>query len=217
MNSLRIVIVDDHPVVREGIRAILQSTGEFEVVGEAGNGAEGLALIEEVKPDVVLCDVRLPDYSGMQLIQRLRRRQDSVPVLLLSVHDNTEYVLQAVRADANGYLLKDSSPKEIRSAIHKVYEGDRYFSPAVANALAAAIQAKQRGGDVFRRLEQLTPREREVLVLVARGLTNRETAARLNISHRTVETHREHLMRKLELNSTVELVRFAMEHGLVGD
>ncbi len=203
--------------MREGIRSVLENAAGFEVVGEAGDGAEAMVLAEQHEPDVVLLDVTMPGQSGLQVAVRLRQRLPSVRVLILSMHDRTEYVLEAVRAGASGYLLKDAGPAELREAVRAVQKGEAYFAPAVAQKLSAALRGEleeeQRRGN----LGLLTPREREVLVLIADGRTNKEIAGELGISPRTVETHRESLMRKLRIHTVAGLTRFAIEAGLIND
>lgn len=214
---LRVLVVDDHSVVREGLRRVLEegSGGDLRVVAEAANGAEAIEHAAREKPDVVLLDLTMPGPggSGLAVVRTLRERTPEARVLILSVHDDREYVLESVRAGAHGYLRKDSSPAEIRQAIHAVCGGDSYFSPTVARHLVAAVQggAPPPAGS----LAALTARERDVLVGVARGRTNRETAAELGISVRTVETHRDSLMRKLGIHTVAELTRFALEHHLI--
>jgi DNA-binding NarL/FixJ family response regulator len=209
-----VLVVDDHSVVREGLRRVLEegSGGDLRVVAEAADGAAALERAVSEQPDVVLLDLTMPGPGGggLAVVRALRVRVPAARVLILSVHDDREYVLESVRAGAHGYLRKDSSPAEIRQAIHAVCAGDSYFSPPVARHLAAAVQ----GTSTARRLGALTARERDVLIRVARGSTNRETAAELGISVRTVETHRDSLMRKLGIHTVAELTRFALEHGL---
>jgi DNA-binding NarL/FixJ family response regulator len=216
---LKVLVVDDHSVVREGLRRVLEegSGGDLRVVAEAANGAEAVERAVREKPDVVLLDLTMPGPggSGLAVVRTLRDRAPDARVLILSVHDDREYVLESVRAGAHGYLRKDSSPAEIRQAIHAVCAGDSFFSPPVARHLAAAVQdGSQRPAGS---LAALTARERDVLVGVASGRTNRETAAALGISVRTVETHRDSLMRKLGIHTVAELTRFALEHRLIAD
>jgi DNA-binding NarL/FixJ family response regulator len=210
---IRVLVADDHMIVRTGIRHILESETGFEVVGEAANGAEALSLAAELHPDVVVLDISMPGESGLKVAARLRSSSPEPRVLILSMHDNAEYVLESVRAGAHGYLLKDTAATELRSAIRAVCRGESYFSPPVAGRLRDAL----RGGHPTPAgtLELLTGREREVLLGVARGRTNKEIAAELGISHRTVETHRESLMRKLQIRTVAELTRFALGAGLV--
>jgi DNA-binding NarL/FixJ family response regulator len=209
---IRVLVADDHTIVRSGIRHVLESEQDFEVVGEAGSGTEAIALATTLRPDVVVLDISMPDLSGLEVAARLRG-SSTTRVLILSMHNNAEYVLESVRAGAHGYLLKDTAATELRSAIRAVCRGESYFSPPVASRLTAAV----RGEHETRRsaVDQLTGREREVLVGIARGWTNKEIAADLGISHRTVETHRESLMRKLQIRTVAELTRFAIGTGIV--
>lgn len=214
---IRVLVADDHAIVRTGIRHVLEGEPGFEVVGEASNGTEALALALELRPDVALLDISMPGVSGLQATAELRNRCPETRVLMLSMHDNTEYVLESVRAGAHGYLLKDTAATELRGAIRAVWGGESYFSPPIASRLSAVVRGDSDAESPVRLLGQLTGREREVLVGVTRGLTNKEIAAQLGISHRTVETHRESLMRKLRLRSVAELTRFALEAGLLDD
>ena len=210
---IRVLVADDHTIVRTGIRHVLESEAGFEVVGEAANGAEAVALAASLRPDVVVLDISMPDESGLQVAARLRRGTAPPRVLMLSMHGNAAYVLESVRAGAQGYLLKDTAATELRSAIRAVCRGESYFSPPVASSLSAAVRGDQENHAPP--LEQLTAREREVLQGIATGRTNKEIAAELGISHRTVETHRESLMRKLQIRTIAELTRFALSTGLV--
>ena len=211
MTVIRIVIADDHHLVREGIRQVLQTGDEFEVVGQAGSGAEALRLVEALAPDVLVLDVSMPDQSGIEVTSALRDRGSSVRVLILSVHDHPQYVIEAVRAGARGYLRKDTEPAELRRAIRAVAKGESFFSPSVARHLSAAIQGNAEENTAPRRLAALTPREREVLRGIAAGHTNKEIAAALDLSSRTVESYRESLMRKLGIYTVAELTRLALE------
>jgi len=210
--TVRVVIVDDHPLVREGIRQALSVPG-FDVVGESGNGPDGIERAAAVGPDVVIMDISLPGDSGIVTVERLRARLPEVRVLMLSVHDHPEYVLESIRAGAHGYLRKDSLPDELRAAIRKVASGQTCFETGEQNApvetaapiLAAAVQ----------RLNLLTRRERDVLLGVASGKTNKEIAADLGLSVRTVESYRETLIRKLGIPSAAGLARFAIEAKLL--
>ena len=214
---IRVLVADDHGVVREGIRHVLEGEAGFEVIGEAANGADAMVLAESLRPDVVVLDISMPGESGLALAAKLRERVPDTRVLILSMHDHPEYVLESVRAGAHGYLLKETAATELSRAIRAVEEGAAFYSPPIARQLSDAVRSElareRRSSD----LGTLTPREREVLRGIAQGQTNKEIATALGISHRTVETHRESLMRKLRIRTVAGLTRFALELGLVGE
>ena len=212
---VRVMLVDDHALVREGIRHVLTATAGIEVVAEAGDATEALRLAQESRPDVVVQDLSLPGANGLDLTTQLKAALPTVKVLILSVHDHQEYVLGAVRAGAQGYLRKDTSPAELRTALLAVARGESYFSPPVARHLTAAVRGENLSEDPPGRLARLTPREREVLAGIAAGETSRAIAGRLGLSPRTVETYRESLARKLDIKTVAALTRFALEAGLV--
>ena len=211
--AIRVLVADDHAVVREGIRTVLES-GNFSVVAEARDGEEALELIAEHDPDVAILDITMPKLSGIDVLERLRERPSRTNVLILSMHDHPEYVLGAVRAGADGYLLKSAGPSEVREAVRSVAQGKEAFSARVTQQLSSALRDEAAREASRGRLEQLTPREREVLVRVTAGRTSREIADEFGISHRTVETHRESIMRKLQIRTVAGLTRFALEAGL---
>ena len=211
--AIRVLVADDHAIVRTGIRHVLESEPGFAVVGEAATGTEAIELARTLQPDVAVLDISMPGKSGLQVTQELRRLAPDTRVLILSMHDNTEYVLESVRAGAHGYILKDTAANELRTAIHAVRGGESYFSPPIARRLSAVVRGTTEKEDL---LGQLTGRERQVLVGVAQGRTNREIAVELGISHRTVETHRESLMKKLGIRTVAGLTRVALEAGLIG-
>jgi DNA-binding NarL/FixJ family response regulator len=217
---IRVVLVDDHGIVREGLRQVLASDATFEVVGEASNGEQALEVAARLLPDVILLDITMPGDSGLVVAQKLRARVPSARVLMLSVHDDAEYVLESVRAGAHGYLRKDTTPGDLRAAVRAVHAGDAWFSPAVARRLTEVLRS-ERVPDAApppaapATVDVLTNREREVLTLVARGLLNKEVAAQLGISVRTVEAHRDSLVRKLGIRSVAGLTRYALEQGLL--
>jgi DNA-binding NarL/FixJ family response regulator len=209
---IRVLVADDHTVVRTGIRHVLESEPGFEVVGEAENGTEAMSLAAQLHPDVVVLDISMPGLSGLEVAAQLGETTGNPRVLILSMHNNAEYVLESVRAGAHGYLLKDAAAAELRTAVRAVWRGESYFSPPAASRLTAAVRGKH---STHPTLDQLTGREREVLHGIARGHTNKEIAAELGISHRTVETHRESLMRKLGIRTVAELTRFALDAGIL--
>lgn len=214
MSPLRVLVADDHAVVREGIRSILDATPGIECVGEARDGLEAIALVESLDPDVLVLDVSMPQRTGLEVVAELRAQGRRTRILVLSMHDHAEYVLQAVRAGADGYLLKSAPPAEVRRAVTAVASGESVFAGDVARQLGAAIREEAAQHRERELLDGLTSREREVLARVASGRTSREIAAELGISPRTVEAHRESLMRKLEIRTVAGLTRFALEMGL---
>lgn len=214
-SPIRVVVADDHAIVREGIRQVLDGTDGIMVVGEAGNGPDAYEQAQALVPDVVVLDVSMPGESGLEVAKRLKRALPATRVLMLSVYDNTEFVLEAVRAGADGYLLKDSSPSELRAAIRQVVAGESAFSAAAARQLSTALRAEEANRERAERVASLTARELDVLRHVVAGLTNKETASALGISHRTVETHRENILKKLGVRSVAELTRLAIAMGLV--
>jgi DNA-binding NarL/FixJ family response regulator len=212
---IRVLVADDHAIVRTGIRHVLEGEPGFDVIAEASTAAEALELATSLRPDVAVLDISMPGDSGLRVAAELRQLSPETHVLILSMHDNTEYVLESLRAGAHGYLLKDTAATELRGAIRAVRRGESFFSPAIASRLSAVVRGEP-GGASAGALGSLTGRERQVLIGIAQGHTNREIAARLGISHRTVETHRESLMRKLGVRTVAGLTRLALEAGLVG-
>jgi len=211
---IRILVVDDHAVVREGLRHVLTAEHGLEVVAEAGDAAAGLAKARELAPDVILLDITMPGITGLDALARFKADAPGARVLLLTMHDHGEYVVEAIRAGADGYLLKDSAPADLRAAIRAVQAGERQFGPGVSAALAEGLAAEAARTEQDAVIGRLTPREREVMAQVAAGRTNKEAGVALGISPRTVETHRENLMKKLGIRSVAELTRFAVAHGI---
>ncbi|MGQ0647275.1 MAG: response regulator [Gemmatimonadaceae bacterium] len=219
MTPIRVAIVDDHGIVREGIRQVLGSEVDFEVVGESSDGPGALALIEREAPDVMLLDITMPGMSGLDVVRALRERGAKTRVLMLSVHDDAAYVMESVRNGAQGYVRKDTTPSDLRAAVRALHAGDGYFSPAIASRLASALREERAPSRPPRppSVDMLTGREREVLGLIGRGLLNKEIAGTLGISVRTVESHRESIMRKLQARSVAALTRAAIAAGLSDD
>jgi len=217
MAPIRVMVVDDHSVVREGIRHVLGDSAQFAVVGEAASAAEAIARVQEWAPDVVVLDVSMPGGSGLHAVAELLERAPRVRVLMLSVHDDAEYVIESVRAGAHGYLRKDSTPAELRAAITTVHGGEGYYSPQLAAVLADALRGRNEAAQEAppKAADLLTRREREILGHIADGATNREIGTRLGISSRTVEAHRDSLMRKLGIRTVAGLTRLAIEQGIV--
>ncbi|MEV0230557.1 response regulator transcription factor [Nonomuraea sp. NPDC050786] len=203
---IRLIIVDDHPVVRDGLRGIFTDDA-FEVVGEAGDGLEALAVVGRTNPDVVLTDLRMPRMGGAELIRHLREQSPGVRVLVLTTYDNDADVLPAIEEGATGYLLKDTPRAELRRAVQAAARGETVLSPSVAGVLTQRIRAPQQ--------QSLSPRELEVLSLISRGATNREVARKLFITEATVKTHLLHIFGKLEVNDRAAAVAAAYESGLL--
>ncbi len=216
VSVIRVLIADDHAIVREGIRQVLAAddASAFDVVGEAANGREAVALARSLKPDVVVLDLSMPELSGLDATIEIREAVPDASILVLSIHDHEEYVLQSVRAGAHGYLRKDSTPAELRHAIRTIHEGGSVFSAPAARTLSTAFRRDKSESEQLDRLAALTAREREVLVEIARGRTNKEIGAHFGISVRTVESHREALMRKLGIRGAAALTRFAVDCGI---
>jgi len=212
---IRVVIADDHHLVRQGIRALLEKAGDIEVVGEAADGPEALALVERLLPDVLVIDIAMPHLNGLDAVGRLRSLEVKTRALILSMYADETLVRQALRNGAKGYLLKRAVTEELLLAVRAVSRGDTFLCPEVAGpVLNGLVDAPLRIRDLGP-LDQLTSREREVLQLVAEGHTNRAIATHLHLSEKTVEKHRGHLMAKLSVHDTAALVRFAIKHGLV--
>jgi DNA-binding NarL/FixJ family response regulator len=214
MKSIRVLLVDDHALVRAGIRALVQNLQGAEVVAEAEDGRQALSLIKDLRPDIVLMDISMPGLNGLEAAARVAKEYPRVKVIMLSAHSHEEYVCQALRAGASGYLLKDASTAELELALTAVARGETYLSPAVSKHVINDYM-RRLGGEPGS-LEMLTPRQREVLQLVAEGRTTKEIAHTLHVSVKTVETHRMQLMDRLGIHDVAGLVRFAIRIGLVG-
>ena len=208
--KVRVLLADDHELVRAGVRKVLENSPGFEVVGEASRGDETLVKLAELEPDVLLLDLNMPGGDGFEVLRSARDTAGGARIVVLSLHVQAEYVSRAVREGADGYLSKDLAVQELPDAIASVMAGKPWYSAAVQEVLAKVVRT---GGT--RPLEKLTPREREVLVGIARGLTSKEIGAQFNISARTVETHRAALMRKLDVRSIALLTQLAIREGLV--
>jgi two-component system response regulator NreC len=214
MNAIRIVLADDHHVVREGLRTLLETEPDFSIVGEAADGLAAVDLVERLKPDVLVADLMMPSLSGLEVARQVTLRSPTTRVVILSMYANEPYVLEALRNGAVGYVLKDSTGADLVQAVRQVLTGDRYLSPPLsARAIEAYVQKAEGGSlDIY---ETLTTREREILHLAAQGCSNAEVATRLSISPRTAETHRANMMRKLGLRTQVDLVRYALRRGIL--
>lgn len=210
MRTIRILLADDHAVVRQGFKMILSAQEDMEIVGEAGNGREAVELAEKLRPDIVVMDVAMPELNGIEATRRLAGSTPHTRVVALSMHKDSVYVREILRAGARGYLLKDSGASDLVSAVRAVAGGEGYISPAVSNAVLDDYRKH-----VTNPIDLLTSREREVLQMLAEGKTNKEIATVLNLSVYTVDAHRGRIMEKLNLHSINELVRFAVRNGLI--
>ncbi|MCL6522420.1 MAG: response regulator transcription factor [Firmicutes bacterium] len=219
MKPIRVLLVDDHTILREGIRSLLEEQEDMEVVGEAGDGVEAVELTDRLLPDVVLMDIGLPRMNGVDATQAILRRHPEVRVLVLTMHDSEEYVRTILQAGASGYVLKRSAARELVSAIRAVHEGHTVLNPELSRAVFAGGARPEPGGQpLLPRLhgtDVLTEREQEVLRLIARGYTNQEIADKLMISIKTVQAHRGNIMEKLDLHDAVELTKYALRVGLI--
>jgi len=213
VSAIRIVLADDHALVRAGVRSLLASIPGVEVVAEAGDGHEALALVEKWRPRLVLMDIAMPGLNGLEATARLAKSHPETAVIMLSMHAAEEYALQALRAGAAGYLLKDADLSELELAIGAVARGQTYLSPAMSKHLVSDY--RRRMAEQPDPLDRLTPRHREVLQLIAEGQTTKDIAARLKLSVKTVETHRVQLMDRLDIHDLAGLIRFAIRVGLV--
>lgn len=213
MTIAKVLLVDDHVVVRQGLKALLTDEPDLEVVGEASNGREALDSLERLEPDVLLMDISMPGLNGIEATRQIKQRYPHLKVVILSMHANEEYVFQVLQAGAAGYVLKQSDSLEVLTAIRAALAGGSFLSPPISRTViddyVRRAEARGRSND----LELLTTREREVLQLLAEGLTNRQIAAELNISIKTVETHRSNMMNKLEVGSKAELIKYALRKG----
>lgn len=205
-------MADDHPVVRKGLQSCLARDVRLRIVGEAADGDEALRKIRELAPDVVLMDVHMPRMDGLAVTELLRKETPNVKVLVLSMHNNRDFIFRIIQAGAHGYVSKEAAPEELLRAIESVFNGEPFFSPDIARA---ALNQMVHAGGRKEPFAQLTGREREVLALIAEGKSNKEIASRLGIGVRTIETHRERIMRRLDIHSVAGLTKFAIANGMV--
>ncbi len=214
-NQIRVLLADDHRMMREGIRAILEREPDIEVVGEAADGREAVRLATKLCPDVVVMDVSMPLLNGIEATRRIRRDCPEVRVLVLTVHDSQEYVTQLLTAGANGYLVKRAGGQELLRAIHTVARGEVFLYPPIATVVVQDYVQRLQAGGRIAEPHKLTSREREVLQLIAEGYTNREIAELLHLSIKTVQSHRSKIMRKLGLHDRGELIKYAIQHRII--
>jgi len=227
-NTIRVLLADDHDILRQGLKMLLSMQQEMQVVGEVRTGWEAVVMAQELLPDVVVMDITMPDMDGLEACQLIRSQQPATQVLMLTMHESEEYFLQSLRMGAAGYLVKKAAPSDLRMAINAIAQGGAFLYPGLAKALirsyvASPASASPASNDhermnalsLAQALRVLTPREVEVLRLVAEGRTNQEIADQLTLSIKTVQTHRANVMEKLDLRDITHLVRFAIRHGLI--
>jgi DNA-binding NarL/FixJ family response regulator len=212
---IRILLADDHAVVRSGLRALLQQQEGMQVVGEANDGREAVALAESLNPDVVVMDLTMPNLNGVEAARQITSKFAQMAVVILSMHSDEAYVLRALKAGAKGYLLKEAAEADLISAIRAVQQGKAFFSPAVSKVLVQDYIRQLQDRDIEDSYELLTPRERELLQLFAEGKSNKDVANMLNLSVYTVETHRGNMMEKLGLHTVPELILYAVRKGVI--
>ena len=212
---IRILLADDHAVMRRGLRLVLEQNEEFDVVGEASDGREAVNLAEALKPDLILLDITMPNLNGIEAARQISSKQMGTSVIMLSMHADESFVLRALKAGARGYLLKESAEGDLMNAIRLVFDGKSFFSPIVSRMLVQDYVRQLQDRDAEDSYELLTPRERELLQLVAEGRSNKEIATMLNLSPYTVETHRSNILNKLNLHSVPELILYAVRKGVI--
>lgn len=217
MNKIKIIIVDDHPIVRDGIKTLLADADDMVIIGEAGNYTELQEILTRLMPDVIIMDISLPDVSGIEITKMLTEQYPDIKILILSMYTGEDFIFNAIKSGAKGYLPKNTTRKEIYDAIHAVYFNEEYFSESVSNIILKSYVHKAKTADQLpeKHEDKLTVREIEILKLFAGGKSNQEIADELFISIRTVESHKNHIMQKLELKSTVDLIKFAIKTKIV--
>lgn len=215
MDKIRLLLVDDHKIVRAGLKMLFQAEPDIEIVGEASSGASALKRVAEVKPDVVVMDVAMPGMSGIEATRQIKEESPETAVIALTMHEDEQYFFQMLAAGASGYVPKRAAPDDLVSAIRAVSQGQVFLYPSLAKLLVADFLQRADPEVDLAPAEELTPREREVLTCIAEGYTNREIGKKLTISVKTVDRHRENIMHKLNMNSRVDLVKYAIEKGLI--
>lgn len=213
----RIIIAEDHTILREGLRALLSSQPDFEIVGEAENGRDAIRCVGEGNPDLILIDLSMPKMNGLEAIKEIKKQNSDTKVIVLTVHKTEEYILAALQAGADGYVLKDATHAELEMAITNVLKGKRFLSPGISEKVIGGYLEGKMSVNAKSTWDTLTQREREILKLIAEGNKNKEIADYLCISLKTVEKHRTNLMKKLDLHNVASLTAFAMEKGLISN
>lgn len=214
MDKIKIVLVDDHQMFRDGVKSVLSDEDNIEVIGEIGNGNDLYEVLKSIKPDVIITDISMPEISGIDIAKYVSENYPEIKILILSMHSNEEFITKALSAGANGYLPKDTSMDELLKAINTIYTGDNYFNKEISDTILKSIINKSKSAKENAKNETLTKREKEIINLVVDGLTNKGIADKLFISIRTVDSHKNNIMQKLNLKSSVELVKYAIKNNL---
>lgn len=215
MSPISVLVAEDHTIVRKGLRALLDDAEDIVVVAEAANGREAVSRSQELQPDVVLMDISMPLLNGLEATRQIKKAQPDTKVIILTVHDNEEYVLQTLQAGAAGYLVKHSAPAELVAAIQAAFRGESYLSPTISKTVISQAIQQNHGAPDADSVDLLTTREREILQLIAEGHSNHDIGEILNISEKTVRSHRNNLMDKLDIHSTAELTLYALRKGII--
>ena len=215
MKRIRVLIADDHGVVRKGLRLQLEQHQDFEVIGEASDGREAITIADELAPDIIIMDIAMPNLNGIQAATHIVKKHPQVGVIILSMHSDETYLTRTLAAGAKGYLLKENAEVDLERAVRAVAQGKPYFSPAIANTLLEDYMRQMQQRGLHDSYDLLTEREKEILQLLAEGKTNKDVAVLLDLSPNTVETHRTHLMQKLGLHSTAEIVLYAVRKQII--
>jgi len=214
MKKIRVLLVDDHAILRDGIKALLEKQDNIEVVAEAGDGREAIPKAAQFRPDVVVLDISMPTMDGLESMRQMKKENPDIKVLVLTMHDNEEYFFQLLRAGASGYVTKKSVSRELVSAIEAVYRGESFFCPSMAKFLLSDFLRLDKAVENASQ-EELTPREREIVKLIAEGYTNQQIADLLHRSVKTIESHRSNILRKLGIHDSIELVKYAVRKKLI--
>jgi two-component system, NarL family, response regulator NreC len=215
MSKIRVLLTDDHTLFRQGMKTLLTAESDIEVVGEASNGGEAVSRAAELRPDVILLDISMPGLSSFQAIRQIRKERPETRILLLTMYDDEDYLAEGMEAGASGYLLKDNPSEHLLLAIREVHRGGSYLSPRMLSHLVDDFRSRVRGGQPIPRFDSLTPREKEILKLLAEGNSVKEIACELDLSLKTVETHKFNLMRKLDIHNKAQLVQYAIQKKVI--
>lgn len=215
MNQIRVLLAEDHTIVRKGLLALLEKETRIEVVGEAENGFEALSLASKTRPDIIMMDISMPEMNGIEATHRIKHEQPEIKIIMLTMHDNEEYILQGLKAGAESYLVKETAPQELIRAIELTYAGNSYISPLIPRRVIERYLNQTGDLDMPDRYDRLTKREREVLQLIAEGLSIKEIGDKLCISEKTARAHRLHLMEKLDLHDIASLTLYALRRGVI--